>query len=231
LGAGSPTIVMETGQDGPHLDWYKVVPAIRGSNRTCTYDRANIGASDKAPTPRTSADVVADLHRLLAVAGIEPPYLLVGHSLGGISMRLFASTHPDEVVGLVLVDPTPTTILDDACGILDAAACQEIRAEFEPPLADGVDLVGSAKAIEVAGPLPAVPLVVLAADDHGLTTVDPAVRRQFEAKWRARQQELAASMPGGRLEVVSSGHNIQALHPEAVIAAIRAVLTRVLRPG
>jgi pimeloyl-ACP methyl ester carboxylesterase len=229
-GEGSPTIVMETGQGGPHTEWSKVVPAVQGSNRTCAYDRANIGASDKAPTPRTSADVVADLHRLLAAAGIAPPYLLVGHSLGGISMRLFATTYPKEVVGLVFVDPTPTTILDDACGILDAAGCQEIRSEFEPPPSDGVDIIGSATDVQAAGSLPAVPLVVLAADDHGLTSVDPAVRQQFEAKWRARQQELAASVPGGRVEPVSSGHDIPSLHPEAVVAAIRDVLAQVLRP-
>jgi pimeloyl-ACP methyl ester carboxylesterase len=204
---------------------------MEGSNRTCTYDRANIGASDKAPTPRTSADVVADLHRLLAAASIPPPYLLVGHSLGGISMRLFASTYPKEVVGLVLVDPTPTTILDDACGILDTAGCQEIRSEFEPPPSDGVDIIGSAKEVQADGALPAVPLVVLAADDHGLTSVDPAVRQQFEAKWRERQRELAASVPGGRLKPVSSGHDIPSLHPEAVIAALRDVLAQVLRPG
>ncbi|MEA2620665.1 MAG: hypothetical protein QOC97_1438 [Chloroflexota bacterium] len=226
VGAGSPTVVMETGQGGDHTGWYKVVPAIRGTDRTCTYDRANIGASDKAPTPRTSADVVADLHRLLAAAGVAPPYLLVGHSLGGISMRLFASTYPREIVGLVLVDPTPTTILADACETLDAAGCQAIRSEFLPPPDDGVDLVGSAAEVNAAGPLPAVPLVVLSADDHGLTTTDAGARARFEAKWKARQQELAASVVGGRLEVVSSGHNIQTLHPEAVIAAIREVLVR-----
>jgi pimeloyl-ACP methyl ester carboxylesterase len=222
---------METGQGGAHTEWDRVVPSIRGSNRTCTYDRANIGASDKAPTPRTSADVVADLLRLLQVAAIAPPYVLVGQSLGGISMRLFASSYPAEVVALVLVDPTPTTILDDACGILNAAGCQEIRSEFEPPPSDGVDIMGSAKEIEAAGPLPTVPFVVLAADDHGLTTNDPVVRQRFEARWRARQQELAASVPGGRLEVVSSGHNIQILHPEAVVAAIRGVLVPVPAPS
>jgi alpha/beta hydrolase family protein len=226
VGAGSPTVVMETGQGGDHTQWYKIVPAIRGTNRTCTYDRANIGASDKAPTPRTSADVVADLHRLLAAAGIAPPYVLVGHSLGGISMRLFASTYPHEIVGLVLVDPTPTTILADACGTLDAAGCQAIRSEFTPAPGDGVDLVGSAAEVDDAGPLPGVPLVVLAADDHGLGAIDAAARERFEAEWKARQQELAASVVGGRLEEVSSGHDIQTLHPEAVIAAIREVLTR-----
>lgn len=230
VGAGSPTVVMETGQGGDHTQWYKVVPGIKTTNRTCTYDRANIGASDKAPMPRASADVVADLHRLLAAAGIAPPYILVGHSLGGISMRLFASTYPQEVVGLVLVDPTPTTILADACATLDTAGCQAIRSEFTPSLDDGVDIVGSAAEIKAAGPLPAVPFVVLAADDHGLAAVDATARARFEARWKARQQELAASVAGGRLEVVSSGHNIQTLHPEAVIAAIREVLASLPTP-
>ena len=139
-------------------------------------------------------------------------------------MRLFASTYPREVNGLVLVDPTPTTILDDACGIVDATECQDFRSEFEPTRNDGVDLVGSAAALKAAGALPAVPLVVLAADDHGLGDLDPDVRQRFEAMWTQRQRELAASVAGGRLETVSSAHNIQSLHPEAVVAAIRSVI-------
>jgi pimeloyl-ACP methyl ester carboxylesterase len=226
VGEGAPTIVMETGFGGAHTAWEQVVPELRGANQTCTYDRANVGASDEAPTPRTSADVVEDLHGLLEAARISPPYLLVGHSFGGISMRLYASTYPDEVAGLVLVDPTPTTFVDDACAIVDATACESIAAEFEPSRNEGLDIVGSAEALSAAGPLPAVPLVVLVADHHSQDAItDPGVQRRFETMWQGRQQELATSVPGGRMELVSSGHNIHSLHPEAVTEAIRSVLS------
>jgi pimeloyl-ACP methyl ester carboxylesterase len=151
---------------------------------------------------------------------------LVGHSFGGISMRLYASVYPQDVAGLVLVDPTPPTFLDDACGIVDATACESLGAEFDPSRGEGLDLVGSADALAAAGPPPVVPLVVLVADDHSQDAItDPGVLQRFEAMWRGRQQELASSVPGGRAELVSSGHSIQSLRPEAVVDAIRSVIS------
>lgn len=225
-GTGTPTIVMDAGLGNSHTTWAKVVPDARTANRTCTYDRANIGASDKAPTPRTSSDVVDDLHRLLQAAKVPAPYVLVGHSFAGMSMRLFASTFPNEVVGLVLIDPTPPTFIDDECAIVDAGLCDRLRADSSPTKnPDGLDIDASAKALAAAGPLPAVPMVVLAATVHHQATItDPAVESQIEDLWQRRLQELAASLPTGRIEVVSGGHDIQSLHPEAVVAAIRSVL-------
>ena len=228
VGEGAPTIVMETGNGGDHTAWEDVVPSVRDTNQTCTYDRANLGASDQAPTPRTSTDVVEDLHGLLTASGVPAPYVLVGHSFGGISMRLYAATYPDEVAGLVLVDPTPTTFVDDACAIVDATACESMGAEFDPSINEGLDLVGSAAALSAAGQLPAVPLVVLVADDHSQDAItDPRVQQRFESTWQGRQQELATSVPGGRVEMVSSGHNIHNLLPDVVVEAIRSVISEV----
>lgn len=225
-GTGTPTIVMDAGLGNSHTTWVKVVPDVRGANRTCTYDRANIGASDKAPTPRTSSDVVDDLHRLLEAAKVPAPYVLVGHSFAGMSMRLFASTFPDEVVGLVLVDPTPPTFIDDECAIVNASLCDTLRADSRPAEnPDGLDIDGSAEALGAAGPLPTIPMVVLAATIHHQTAItDPAIEARIEELWQQRLRELAASLPTGRIEVVTSGHDIQSLHPEAVVAALRSVL-------
>jgi pimeloyl-ACP methyl ester carboxylesterase len=225
-GTGAPTIVMDAGLGNSHTTWAKVVPEIRMTNRTCTYDRANVGASDKASTPRTSADVVADLHRLLEVAKVGPPYLLVGHSFGGLSVRLYAATYPADVAGLVLVDPPPPTFVDDECAIVDESLCATLRAGWDPMKnPEGLDLAGTAKELAAAGPLPAVPLVLLAATNHKQREItDRAIEQQIEALWQERAGELAASVPTGRLEVVTSGHDIQLLHPEAVVAAVRSVL-------
>lgn len=225
-GSGSPTIVMDAGLGNSHTTWSKVVPGVRDSNRTCTYDRANIGASDKAPTPRTSAEVVDDLHRLLSAAEIPAPYVLVGHSFAGMSVRLFASTYPSEVVALVLVDPTPPTFIDDECAIVDAALCETLRADSAPEKnPDGLDIAGSAAALAVAGPLPSIPMVVLAATVHHQTAIkDAAVEVKIEASWQRSLNDLATSVPGGRMEIVAGGHDIQQLHPDAVVAAIQSVL-------
>jgi pimeloyl-ACP methyl ester carboxylesterase len=81
-----------------------VQPRVAEFARVCSYDRAGVGESDPASTPRTSADVVADLYALLGAAGVPEPYVLVGSSFGSMVIRLFASTYPEEIAGLVLVD-------------------------------------------------------------------------------------------------------------------------------
>jgi pimeloyl-ACP methyl ester carboxylesterase len=104
IGAGSPTVVFESGLGGSSLDWNLVQPELGGTTRVCAYDRAGYGWSDPSPQPRTPRQIAGELHQLLINAGIAGPYVLVGHSLGGKYVRLFALDHPDQVVGMVLVD-------------------------------------------------------------------------------------------------------------------------------
>lgn len=104
MGEGSPTVIMESGLGGSSLDWSLVQPRVAKFTRVCTYDRAGFGWSDPGPKPRTSQQIVKELHMLLVNADIEGPYVLVGHSLGGLHVRLYATQYPDDVVGMVLVD-------------------------------------------------------------------------------------------------------------------------------
>lgn len=105
IGEGSPTVVFDIGVGDPAGDWALVQPRVAQFTRTCSYDRAGIGFSDGSGSDGSSAEIVADLRRLLAAASIAPPYVLVGQSYGGMNVRLFQYLHPDEVAGLVLVDP------------------------------------------------------------------------------------------------------------------------------
>ncbi len=104
IGQGSPTVLFEAGHGGSSLDWQLVQPQIAKTTRACAYDRAGYGWSDMGPLPRTPQQIVTELHTLLTNAGIDGPYVLVGHSMGGRAVRLFASCYPHEVVGMVLVD-------------------------------------------------------------------------------------------------------------------------------
>jgi pimeloyl-ACP methyl ester carboxylesterase len=104
-GKGGPTVVMEAGAGSPSLVWAQVAPEIAKTNRVITYDRAGLGWSDPSPKPRTAENIVAELHTLLAKSGEKPPYVLVGHSMGGVYMRMYAHKYPNEVKGIVLVDP------------------------------------------------------------------------------------------------------------------------------
>lgn len=103
-GQGSPTIVLDAGLGEASLSWSKVQPAAAQFTRVCSYDRAGYAWSERGPAPRTSAQIVKELHTLLVNAGEQKPYVLAGHSFGGYNVRLFAAQYPDETAGLVLVD-------------------------------------------------------------------------------------------------------------------------------
>ncbi len=105
-GRGAPTVILEAGAGGSTLEWHKVQPALAKVTRVCAYDRAGMGFSDAGPLPRTAAAVVADLEALLRAAHIQPPYVMVAHSLGSYYLRLYADRHLRQVAGMVLVDPS-----------------------------------------------------------------------------------------------------------------------------
>jgi pimeloyl-ACP methyl ester carboxylesterase len=101
---GGPTVVMDSGLGGGVLDWQTVQPKVAKFARVCSYDRSGIGWSESGPSPRTSPQIVRELHTLLENAGVGGPYVLVGHSFGGANVQLYVSEYPDEVAGMVLVD-------------------------------------------------------------------------------------------------------------------------------
>jgi pimeloyl-ACP methyl ester carboxylesterase len=103
-GQGGPPVILEAGSGDAWLTWFRVQPEVARVTRVCSYDRAGLGDSDPGPRPRSRRRQVEELHTLLARAGVRPPYVLVGHSYGGINVQLFAALHPREVAGLVLVD-------------------------------------------------------------------------------------------------------------------------------
>ncbi|MFC3748263.1 alpha/beta fold hydrolase [Paenibacillus sp. GCM10012306] len=103
-GNGKTTIVMEAGMGGNLLDWSLVQPELSRDATVVTYDRAGLGWSEGSDKPATCQQYVDDLRSLLAALELQPPYVLVGHSFGGMVMRLFAAEYPDEVKSLILVD-------------------------------------------------------------------------------------------------------------------------------
>jgi pimeloyl-ACP methyl ester carboxylesterase len=106
-GSGAPTVVLMAGISSWSPVWYKTQPVIAHQTRVCAFDRASYGFSDPAPRPQILADTVNDLHAALNSAPIPGPYVLVGHSLGGVEARLYAQRWPKDVAGMILVDTSP----------------------------------------------------------------------------------------------------------------------------
>jgi pimeloyl-ACP methyl ester carboxylesterase len=131
-GQGSPTVILDAGMGDSFMSWQKVQPGIAKFTRVCSYDRAGLGYSDSSPRPRTSRVFVDELHRLLQHAGIFGPLVLVGHSMGGFNVRVYASLYRHDldgmVVGLVLVDsshPEQQKRLPPSINDLDATWLRE----------------------------------------------------------------------------------------------------------
>jgi pimeloyl-ACP methyl ester carboxylesterase len=103
-GVGTPTVILEPGGNSPGYAWVLQQPKIAGFTRACWYDRAGVGWSDPPSSPRTSVSVSGDLHEMLRRAGVLPPYVMVGGSVGGEYIRIYAARYPADVAGLVLID-------------------------------------------------------------------------------------------------------------------------------
>ena len=103
-GRGSPAVILDSGMGIPALGWMRVQPEVAKFTHVCSYDRAGYGWSDPGPEPRTSVQIANELKALLDAAGEKGPFVLVGHSFGGFNIRVFAKQHPNDVVGVVLLD-------------------------------------------------------------------------------------------------------------------------------
>jgi pimeloyl-ACP methyl ester carboxylesterase len=233
-GEGRYTVIFESGFGTDLRAWRKVAPEVAKFAHTVTYSRAGYGASETRPEPRTILQSSQELDQLVKAAKLRPPFILVGHSYGGLLARAFAARHPDWVAGMVLVDPTDEGF-NPALRKLDAKRAEEddrqfaaiVPAKFQPELKllQPVLEAGSLPA-PLDRKLPDVPVVVLTSVQQTekpmffLETVEAvAVKRDLHAAF------LRQFSDGSQVLTMKSGHNIQLEEPELVIAAVNRVIT------
>jgi pimeloyl-ACP methyl ester carboxylesterase len=266
-GSGSPTVVLTSGHRDNAETWISssgaprrrsdrssVLPKVAKFTRVCAYDRpgttgrtwrAPFSRSDPVPQPTTGQDGANDLHALLSAAREPGPYVLVGHSAGGLIDRLFASAYPQDVAGLVLVDASSEGLYDRLTPE-QRALFDKLTAVVPAPLAsyqdlETMDIVRTFEQVK-ANPVRPVPTVVLTADHSPSEAVireaiaagvlPPDTPPDFGAAlWKAQlaaQDELAQIVPNAKhVTKTNSGHYLQLEQPKIVINAIREVVDTV----
>jgi pimeloyl-ACP methyl ester carboxylesterase len=248
-----PTIIFESGLGTPGTtDWTSVIPRLCATERCARYDRPGYGASDDDGAEPTLRHIATVLHSGLIAAGILPPYVLVGHSLGGARIRMFAGLYANEIAGLVFVDPTPdfTRAQDDLRDIflplgLGEKEQEEMRSAGQKRAAASVPkpivaetnmsraMVDSQFAdLRALAPLPDIPVVVLVGDsDAEWPTALPVsfdmhrwVRQWLDVRNASLRRFASTFRRGTFLETTRSSHRIQESEPNLVVWAVRRAL-------
>lgn len=228
VGSGSPAVVLEAGLNGDTNHWRYVQPQIGRSARTCSYDRAGVGNSAVIDGVHDAREEVADLRRLLDRLDIRPPYVLVGHSYGGVLARVFAQLHPTETAGLVLVDTLGPDGRRRLLAIWPESQAPEIRRELAPVSA-GVDLAAGDELASRLDTLGDKPLAVITAGrPDNLPRSHPRLRRALDDLSNRMQAELARlSQNSVHVVALRSRHDVPLAgrgQPPVVIRAAQAVV-------
>ncbi|MDT4966184.1 MAG: hypothetical protein QOJ64_921 [Acidobacteriota bacterium] len=224
-GAGSPTVVLEYGLGGSSGNWDTVFPAVARFTRVVSYDRAGYGKSEPGPGPRSQERLAKELHTLLHNAGILPPYVLVGHSLGGANIRAFAYLFKDEVAGLVFVDPFNERVFTSQTKKeLDVAMDQQAAAMKGAPAgaeAEWKFISGEVRngfpQLLTYGPPPDVPMMIIISGRDRPPRWATSAIEEF-TPWVTHAREA------GMVFTTDDPHNVMAADPELVISSIRRVV-------
>jgi len=224
-GQGEPTVVLEAGSGSDSSTWSAVLDSLAETTRTCAYDRAGRGRSD--PIERhTLSHAAAELRALLATAGEAPPFVVVGHSLGGAFARVFASENRDEVVGLVMVDTFDPDLQEDWIHPL----LGPLRPEYEATLdalratvetVDSLDWPASEEQLR-ASSVNGLPIEFLVAPRYE-PRLSEEVNAGIEAAWEDAVQSLSPGLVS-RTIAWGAGHIIQVDRPDLVIEAVRRMV-------
>ena len=253
-GEGSPTVILEAGLPGNSLAWMSVFSEIAALTRVCSYDRPGYGWSEPASSPRTADTIVQELRMLLQAADIKPPYVLVGHSFGGLLMQLYATRFPSDFEGVVLVDSSHP---DQAHRTLDLGEIEGIarvlkvlgplgfaRLLLPVPAGDPDSRNSSVRQLEKDLLMSNRTLRAASTEMYGLRqslrqVADSSVRfgdkplviltegRQRADFWHRMQEDLGRLSTNSEWRVVEgAGHFIQHDRPAVVVEAVRDVIGR-----
>jgi pimeloyl-ACP methyl ester carboxylesterase len=231
-GQGKATVVFESGAGSSLETWVRVQPEVSKFARTFSYDRAGNGSSTKGATPRDGQRIATELHAVLRNARLSPPYILVGHSLGGPYIRIFAGMYPNEVAALVLVDPTQEELI-----AWNKARKPEPPREHKFRPADEVDCAPMTFDEARDHPVPTnIPVFLITG--LGPREIPSFLTKEFKAEVQEDQdvlykaklkfhKEWVEKFPKGQLIMTqNSGHGVPFEEPELVVKTIREAVNQ-----
>ena len=247
-GDGAPAVILDTGLGGSSVDWGFVQPDVARFTRVCSYDRAGMGYSDPGPSPRTARRIASELAELLARSGIDGPVVLVGASIAGYYVRVFASDHPERAAGLVLVDASHEDQSHEVPGLARFVPLLSTIGVFRllgvsfgqrvESLAPSVRQFARATSFRAAGAQAAADEIIhiqqsaseVRSSRRKLTIPVLVVTggRGADENWRQLQRDQASLSERGCLMTAQrSGHVVPVDQPEVVVDAIRTVVETV----
>ncbi len=213
-GAGSPTVVLETFGPAYLETWNRIQPEIARFARVVSYDHAGYWASEPGPKPRDAESIARELRAALQSANLPPPYVLVGYSFGGPYIRVFASLYPDEIAGMVFVDPTQEAfmaMLNEQFPDMNIVTEAQRLEQYEW----GMQWPSMIQARDAR--LPVVPITLIT----GAQTQD-VLSRKLLPLWQAEHAKWLGQFPHAKHFVTTnSGHGIVFTEPELIVAAVR----------
>jgi pimeloyl-ACP methyl ester carboxylesterase len=225
-GSGEPTILLESGESQGSDALYPIRAATDTRAHVCSYDRANIGMSGPADTPRSVEQISADLEALLRVAGVPGPFVLVGHSAGGMFVQHYARTHLDQVLGVVAMNPVPR--YDWVQELMFPEMTEEERAAetgyYEGDNAEAIDYAASSEQLAAAPAPGQLPFTVVVSTDVQCAAPDDTCSRTYPA-YEAIMTETAREWDHSAVvQAPGAGHDIHVDNIDAVLSAINDIL-------
>ncbi|WP_242272910.1 alpha/beta fold hydrolase [Bacillus cereus group sp. BfR-BA-01310] len=214
-----PVIIMEAGYGDYSKAWDHIAEGLTEYGTVLTYDRAGLGKSGKSSKQRISSEMVKELRDYLKQSQLKPPYIFVGHSFGGINVRLFTAFYPEDTMGVVLVDSTPENYKEDFLPIMSSEFQEAYYKQFiyESPYEEFMYSLGEAG--KHCKSMRDIPLVVLAAGKKAFYSQDA------QMKWLQLQEELLQLSTNNKFIIAeNSGHHIQKDEPHYVIDAVKWII-------
>ena len=226
-GSNGPTVLYLHGaitdaQFVPHQSASAISSALSQEYRVCRYDRRNLGNSDTVDSVQTPQDAMEDLHRLLDAAGVEPPYVLLGASFGGMLAYLYANTYPDEVIGMVLLD----AMFPDELTMESLVPPEEQYVASDKEDEAGLERISHYKVLKAAEPFigrePRIPVTYLASIPEGYQTEE--FGEKYQAKIVKVQQAYVDRFSPGILKKVDAPHYMEPVIPDRIAEELRGVI-------